>query len=126
MKPSTKASVLMLTGSALLMIGVFGKPLGIPDGFETIPILVAIVFNYLGYRAIKKAKAEGQIPQVPESQKRRRIGLAVACCAVACFSMPFLLPVTGVVLPFTTEVVISAVSFFFCVGAIWLGIKMST
>ena len=126
MKPSTKVSILMLTGSVLMMLGVFAKPLGIPSGFDTIPFLGACVFFYLGYRAGKKAKAAGQIPTASDSQKRKRFSLMVASCAVACVAMPFLLPATGVALPFAELVVISVVPFFICIGAIWLGMKMRT
>lgn len=35
MKQSTKPSVLMLIGSAFLMLGVFARPLGIPSGLDS-------------------------------------------------------------------------------------------
>ena len=126
MKQSTKASVLLLIGSAFMMLGVFAKPLGIPSGLDSIPILIAIVLIYLGYRITKKAKETGQVPASSDSQRRKRFGLLVASSAVACIAMPFVLPSTGVALPFGTLVVISVVSFVLCIGAIWLGMKIKT
>jgi hypothetical protein len=124
MKPSTKVNFLMLTGSAFMMIGVFAKPLGIPSDFDSIPPLVAVVFIYLGYRASKKAKAAGQIPASSDSGERKRFALMVASCALACIAAPFVLPSTGVTLPFWELVVISVAAFLLCIGAIWLGMKM--
>ena len=126
MKPSTKASILMLTGSSLMLIGVFAKPLGIPSDFESVPILAAIVFIYLGYRVGRKAKESGQIPASSDSQRRKRFFLIIGSCAAACIATPFILPAAGVVLPFGTLVVISIVSFVLCIGAIWFGMKMRT
>ncbi len=124
MKSSKKFSILLLTGSAFMMSGVFAKPLGIPSHLEGIPTLIGIICIYIGYRAQRKEVATGQIPMVPDPQKRKRFALMVALCAVTCAAMPFILPFTGVVLPFTKLIIISVVSFFICIGAVWLGTKM--
>lgn len=124
MKLSTKATIFGLIGSAMMMVGVFAKPLGIPTDFDCVPTLLAIVFFYLAYRTSKKGRATGQIPAASDTQKRKQLILIVASCAVGCSVMPFLLPVTGLSLPFGEVVVISIISFFVCVGAAWLGMKM--
>jgi hypothetical protein len=126
MKSSTKANVLMLTGSTLMLAGVFAKPLGITSDFESGPILMAVVLIYLGYRASKQAKAAGQIPPVSGMDRRKRFLLMVGSCALACIAMPFVLPATGVALPFSTLIMISVVSFLICTGAIWLGVRIKT
>jgi len=126
MKVTTKLSILMLTACAFMMVGVFGKPLGIPSDFESIPILVAIIFIYFHSRVRKKAKAAGRIPTASESQKRKLFVLAVALCALVCVTAPFVLPSTGVTLPFAEQVIISVVTFFICVLAIWFGMKSRT
>ena len=114
----------MLAGSALILVGVFARPLGIPSDFDSVPILAAVVLIYLGYRASKQAKTSGQIAPLSEVQRRKRFLLAVGSCAVACIATPFILPATGVKLPFRELAVIGIISFLLCVGAIWLGMKM--
>lgn len=126
MKPSIKASLLMLAASVFMLAGVFSKPLGIPSDFESVPILIAIVLIYLGYRTGKKAKAAGQLPAVSESQKRKQLSLMVVSCAAMCVAMPFVMPLAGLRLPFAELVIISIVSFFLCLGAFWLGSRMKT
>jgi asparagine N-glycosylation enzyme membrane subunit Stt3 len=129
MKPSTKFNILMLIGCAFMMLGVFAKPLSIPSSFEVIPNLIGIVFFFLAYRVSKKAKTTGQTPLFPapsESQKRKKLGLMLVSGAVVCIAAPFWLPSTGVSLPFGELVIISILSFFIGVGAVWLGMKMRT
>jgi hypothetical protein len=127
MKASTKFNILMLTGCAFMMLGVFANPLGIPSGFGSVPTLIGIVLVYLAYRISKKAKAAGQTPLFPtpsETQKRKKFGLMIGSCALVSIAAPFWLPYTGVTLPFGELVIISVSSFFICIGAVWLGMKM--
>ena len=116
----------MLTGSGLMMLGVFAKPLGIPSGFDTVPTLAAIVFVYLGYRASKKAKVAGELSAWSDAQRRKRFGAMVVACAVACIAMPLVFPFTGLTLPFGQLVAVSTVSFIICIGALWWGMKTRT
>src|SRR5262245_17520643 len=104
MKPSTKASILILSGSLLMLVGVFARPLGIPTSFEGVPILVALVLIFWGYRVSKKAIESGQVTPLSDVQKRKRFILMACVCAVACVAMPFLMPMTGVSLPFAQMV----------------------
>jgi len=124
MKPSTKASILILIGSALMLAGVFAKPLGIPTSLEGVPILAALVFIYLGYRVSKKAVQSGQVTPLSEVQRRKRFFLMAGACAVACVAMPFVMPLTGVSLPFGQMAVVSVISYGVCLGAMWMGLKM--
>lgn len=124
MKSSTKASILILIGSVLMLAGVFAKPLGIPTSFEGVPILVALVLIFWGYRVSKKAVESGQVTPLSEIQKRKRFILMAGVCAVACVAMPFLMPMTGVSLPFAEMVVVSVFSYAICLGAMWMGMKM--
>ena len=110
------------------MLGLFAKPLGIPLGLGAVPTLVGIIFVYLACRINKKAKTGGEplFPAPTVAQKRKRLGLMVVSCGAVSITAPFWLPYTGVTLPFTELVVISIVSFFICLGAVWLGMKMRT
>ncbi len=114
----------MLAASALTLTGVFAKPLGIPSDYEVLPFLASLVFFYFGFRASKKAKESGEVAPLPDAARRKRFWLMIGCCAVACAVMPFVLPVTGVTLPFATRVIICLVSFVLCIGAVWLGTRM--
>jgi threonine/homoserine/homoserine lactone efflux protein len=124
MKPSKKINILFLTGSALMLAGVFAKSLGIPSDFEIVPSIVAVVFFYLGYRVSKKAKTAGEIPAASISQKQKKFRVMVIACAFACATSPFVLPYSGVVLPFWELVLLSVISFFMCVGIIWLTMRL--
>jgi hypothetical protein len=117
MKPSTKANILFLIGSAGIWVSVFSKPLGIPSGLDAIPSLLSIIFFYLGYRLSKAAKTAGQIPAATDSQKQKRFWIFVTAYGAASVATPFLLPFTGVRLPLGTLVVISIIAFF-CVLAL--------
>jgi threonine/homoserine/homoserine lactone efflux protein len=124
MKLSTKASILILIGSALMLTGVFAKPLGIPTSLEGVPILAALVLIYLGYRVSKKAVQSGQVTPLSEVQRRKRFFLMAVVCAVACVAMPFVMPLTGVSLPFGQMAVVSVISYGLCLGAMWMGLRM--
>jgi hypothetical protein len=125
MKPTTKVNLLMLIGSTFILLNVFARPLGIPRGYDCIPTLLAVVFIYLGYRASKKAKATGQIPEQSDVQKRTRFSVMVVTLGATCVTMPFVMPwTTGVALPFGEWVVISIFTFFMCIGILWLTMKM--
>ncbi len=123
MKSSSKINFPILTGSIFLMLDVFAKPLGIPSDFEIILLLVAIGFICLGYRGIRKAKKDERIPTLSGSQKRKKFVLLAACSGAACVAYPFMAPSLGVSLPFDEAIVISVISFVFCMGCIWFGLK---
>ena len=124
MKPSTKINILFLVGSTLMLAGVFAKPLGIPSDFEVVPTLIAVVFFYLGYRASKKTKTAGEIPAASVTQKQKKFRVMVIACAFACATSPFVLPYSGVILPFWELVLLSFISFFMIVGIIWLTMRL--
>jgi len=124
MKPVTKANLLMFIGAILFWIGMFAKPLGIPGDFDFIPLFAAPLVLYLGLRANRKARIAGQIPATTNTQKRKQFVLVVITCAIGCSIMPFVLPATGVQLPFRELVIISLLSFVITIGAFWFGQKM--
>jgi hypothetical protein len=93
-------------------------------GDKSVFPLLAIVFIYLGYRAGVKEKAAGQIPAASDSQKRNRFWLLVAAYGASCVIMPFLLPYTGVVLPFGELAIVSITTFFICVGITWFTLRL--
>jgi len=124
MKPATRINTLFLTGSALMLAGVFAKPLGIPSAFEMVPTLVAVVFIYPGYRASMQAKTAGEIPAASVSQKQKKFWVMVITGAFTCAACPFVLPYSGVVLPFWELVLLSVLSFFMLVGIVWLAMRL--
>ena len=128
MRAPTKVDILGLSYSILMLVGVFAKPLGIPSDWDSLPILAAIVCFYLWYRLTKKAKDSGQTAPTapPEGQKRKRAVGMIGAAAIACAAGPFVLPATGVTLPFGVLVAISLVSFLFFIGLIWLSLKVRT
>ena len=124
MKSSIKINILFITGSALMLAGVFAKPLGIPSDLEIVPSIVAVVFFYLGYRVSKRAKTAGEIPTASATQKQKKFRVLVASYAAACVTMPFVMPFTGVALPFGELVVFSIITFFMCIGITWMTMRL--
>jgi len=126
MKPSPKIVVLSIAASSLMLITVFAKPLGIPSELEMLPMVAGAVCLLALMRATAKAKAAGEIPQMSEAQTKKWLVFAVAVVAVACVAGPFVMPSTGVRLPFHVWVVISIFTFVLSTAAVWLGLRMRT
>jgi hypothetical protein len=110
----------MIVASLLMLVGVFAKPLGIPSNLEMLPMLGAGVCFLVLIRLAKKAKAAGQLPVLPESQKKKRFAFVVTVLAMTCISGPFVLPSTGVKASFQVWVWISVATFVFCTTLVWL------
>ncbi len=126
MKPDAKTGAMLLAGSACLMATVFAKPLGIPPAIQIVAILLALIFNCLGLRAILKAKKAGQLPMAPVSTLRKRFLLMVLLCGVTSALSPFILPTTGLRLSSGQMVFVSITTFIVSIGAVWLGMKLAT
>jgi hypothetical protein len=125
MKASAKTNLLILMGCGLLLVGVFAKPLGISSSFEIAIELMALVILVWGVFTVVKAKKAGEIPAMSTSQKQKKFWMLVAVYAASSVPMPFLLPLTGVSLPFSELVVLSIITFFLCIGITWLTMKLT-
>lgn len=123
-KPSLGAIILYLTASVLMMITVFAKPLGIPVSLEGIPMLGAVLCIYFSLRLIKKAKAVGQLPPLPDAQRRKQFIIMALTLLAASASGPFWMPLSGFKFSLGTMVIISIITFVVSMGALWLGFKM--
>ena len=123
MKPSAKVERLLQIGLGLVLVGVFAKPLHIPFDLVMILDLAGISLLIWALVAVIKAKAAGKIPITSPSQKQKKFWILVAAYGVACIIAPFLLPFTGVSLPFDELLVLSVITFFICTGITYLTVK---
>ena len=123
MKPSTKANLLILTGSLMMMAGVFAKPLGIPKELEALPNLPGVLFFYWGYRIAMKAKATGEIPRPTDTKRWFILWVFVTGCATVAIAFPFFATYLGIHLPLPWLAGIAFLSFLIAVTTFWIGMK---
>ncbi len=123
MKRSDKAVIFIVPASILVLLGVFARPLGLSELSGLLIFLMAMVFLLLGYREVLKARESGQLPAPTEHQQTRRFWLLVGTDGLACIALPFVLRFTGLNLPLSQRIIISAVAFIICVGVSWFGTR---
>ena len=124
MKPIDKAAIPITIASAVLMIGIFHKPLGLPDVIEMPLVGLAGVLMGVGFYFAKQAKTPSHLPPpLPDAQKKVWI-LMLASVAAACIAGPFILPLIGPELPFQVRVMICTGTFVLCSAMILIGMKM--
>jgi len=113
----------MLAGSVSMMASVFHKPLGLPDYFGSILLLVGVVCMFLFSRRLKR-RAKSQTASMPggaspASKRAKAFKLGIIITAVACATFPFTAPyLMSPTPPFSELVVISVVSFILCAGVV--------
>src|SRR5437773_5086312 len=108
MKPSKIEIALSLTGSLFLMVGVFGKPLGLSETWEWIaPILAIACFIPLIalQRRRRNARLAAGLPAAEKPPPKRRFWLLVFLVVAASLSGPLWLPYTGSTLPTSTLII---------------------
>ena len=121
MKLSNTEGILILTSSVLMMVAIFHKPIGLPDYFEGILMLAAVICFFVITRLRRRAKSQSMsIPSStpPNPRPARRPWLIISVLALSCVSWPFIAPYTGTVLPFTQLVIIAIVTFILSVGIV--------
>ncbi len=75
--------------------------------------LICVVTLLFVQRRAKKRRDPGFIPATP-SKNRRYTWLLLIVLFCSCLTYPFILPYTGITLPFGQLVLISAVTFIMC------------
>src|ERR1051326_4444518 len=120
-KPTPAQIILAYLGLALLLLGVFHKPVGLSDASGDTLVFVGIGCNLLTLFLYRRRKARlgvaAPLSTLSPAQRKAIFWLMLMLIAIISLSMPFWSPYTGVVLPFSTSVVVAIVS---CVLAIAL------
>lgn len=88
MSTANKNSLYLITASLLMMVGVFAKPLNIPDPWDFLPMFAAMICFYLffrGNRKIKQERAASSVPPPPPAPiaARKKVFWAVAIALIA-------------------------------------------
>ena len=120
-KPTPAQIILAYLGLAVLLLGVFHKPVGLSDAVGDSLVFVGLGCNLLClylYRR-KKARLDGAESAFTLSATRRRAVFwsMLALIAIISLSMPLWLPYTGTALPFSTNVILAIIT---CVLSITL------
>ena len=108
----------------MLLVEVLSKPLGIPSDFGMALGLVAMALFIWAILISLKAKAAEQIPVTPASQKQKKFWILIIAYGITCIAMPFIIPLTGVSLPFRELVIFSAITFFICIGITYFTMRL--
>jgi 4-hydroxybenzoate polyprenyltransferase len=103
-----------------MMLGIFHKPLGFPDWTEFVLVILGAVGGWYVLWLQRRAKKhrDASSPTTTPTQNRRYTILMIAVVFVAAVTSPFILPYTGVRLPFVQEVLTSIIAFIVCVTII--------
>jgi len=117
MKPLAKRIVIAYAAAAMGMLGVFYKPAGLPAWSQFILLGLSAVGAWYVVWLQRRAKKSGEhmSSSVSPRQKRKYTWLQIGVVFVACAISPFILPYTGVRLPFAQEIVTSIITFAICV-----------
>jgi uncharacterized membrane protein YhaH (DUF805 family) len=113
MKPSKMQTALSLAGSLFLLLGIFGKPLGLSETWEWIaPILAIACFMPLIalQRRRRNARLAAGLPAAEKPPPKRRFWLLLFLIAAASLSGALWLPYTGSTLPTSTLIITSIIS----------------
>jgi Na+/melibiose symporter-like transporter len=125
MKPSAAEYVLSYLGSALILAGVFHKPLGLPDYSDIIFFLVAAVCVVFFLRIQRRRKSQSgtesshahsrsRLQRLWEN-KSKRLLLAIALFGILSVGSAFIGPYTVENLSFSQSVVCSVIAFIVAV-----------
>ena len=116
MKSSSQQNILILGFSVSVFLNLFRKPLGLPEWsewlFMSLGLICVVTLLFLQRRA-RKRRDPDFIPATP-SKNRRYTWLLLIVLFFSCLTWPFILPYTGITLPLSQLVVISAVTFIMC------------
>jgi hypothetical protein len=128
MKPSAAEYVLSYLGSALILAGVFHKPLGLPDYSDVVFFLAATVCLVLFWRVQRRRKSqpctESSVAQSRSrlqrlwEDKSKRFWLAIAVFGILSVGSAFIGPYTVENLSFSQSVISSVIAFVVAVGIV--------
>jgi hypothetical protein len=121
MKSSKLEIALSLAASAFGLIGVFYKPLGLPEPWQWCAFILVWVF-LIPLLNLQRRRRTARLAGDPAAARTRppnsRFWLLLSVVVVGSLSSPLWLPYTGTTLPFSLLVVTSIISCIFSVGVL--------
>jgi Na+/melibiose symporter-like transporter len=128
MKPSAAEYILSYLGSALILVGVFHKPLGLPNNSDIIFFLAASVCIIVFWRLQRRRKSQPDTESDPTSSgsklqrlwenKSKRVWLMIAMFGILCIGSAFVGPYTVENLSFSQSVISSVITFIIAVALV--------
>jgi hypothetical protein len=128
MKPSAAEYILSYLGSALMLAGVFHKPLGLPDYSDIIFFLAAMVCLIFFLRLQRRRKSQLGTDSAGAcsrskwqrlwENKSKRLWLAIALFGILCVGNAFIGPYTVENLSFSQSVISSVIAFIVAVAIV--------
>lgn len=115
--PSSKENALSVASSLLLLAGIFHGVFKLPQIAGSLMMLAGGICMFVGVR-LRQARLRNPAEAPYDSSPPRptsRIWMLIAIYAVTCALCPFMLPYSGLHLPFSELVVISVITFIICV-----------
>ena len=121
MKPSAAEYILSYLGSALILAGVFHKPLGLPEYSDIIFFLAAMVCLIFFWCLQRRRKSQLGVDSAgPCSQtKLQRLWLAIALFGILCVGNAFIGPYIVENLSFSQSVISSVIAFIVAVAIVF-------
>jgi hydrogenase/urease accessory protein HupE len=113
---SPKENALSVTSSILLLAGIFHGVFKLPQIAGSLMMLAAGICMYVGVR-LRQARLRNPTNPASDSPPARptnRIWMLIAIYAVTCALCPFVLPYSGLNVPFSELVIISVIPFIIC------------
>jgi hypothetical protein len=128
MKPSAAEYILSYFGSALMLAGVFHKPLGLPDYSDIVFFLAAMVCLIFFLRLQRRRKSQlgadstgacsrSKLQRLWEN-KSKRLWLAIALFGILSVANVFIGPYTVENLSFSQSVISSVIAFIVAVAIV--------
>ena len=120
MKPSAAEYILSYLGSALMLAGVFHKPLGLPEYSDSIFFLAAAVCLVLfwGVQRRRKSRPTTESSAVHSRGRLQRLWLAIALFGILTVGYAFIGPYTVENLSFSQSVISSIIAFILAVTVV--------
>jgi hypothetical protein len=122
------AYISALLASALMLVGVYHKPLGLPEDSDIYFFMAGGVCLIAFYVFQHRARLQGDhsAPPPPRNwlqrtwaDRSKRFWFALVVVAPLAIAGPFLAPYTGSALSFRQEVITSAISFILFIAIVW-------
>jgi Na+/melibiose symporter-like transporter len=128
MKPSAAEYILSYLGSALILVGVFHKPLGLPNNSDIIFFLAASVCVIVFWRLQRRRKSQpdtesdaassGSKLQRLWENKSKRVWLMIIIFGVLSIGSAFVGPYTVENLSFSQSLISSVITFVIAVALV--------
>jgi len=117
--------ILPYLGLALLLLGVFHKPVGLSEAIGDTLVFAGIGCNLLCLYVYRRHKTQlsgaALDPTVSPAKQTALFWILLVLIAVISLSIPWWMPYTGTLLPISTNVIIAIVTWILCTTLFLIG-----